>query len=176
MIQNNTHEQLIKKWKHLPKYKYGKEAKGLLYGMLGAIAGSGYKSGISTIRCYSCYNVFATRLDAQTHPCPNEKEFREVTGRVVPVNDIRQIVLRPENIISMPPEQKIVEIDPESWVRWNFDLLQERDKLRESINDLTNQMAVLRRDKEQLHEQVNKMRTTVLHNQQAMAYEDYNRR
>ena len=176
MVQDKTHEELIEIWKCLPKYKYSKDSKGLLYGMLGVVAGSQYQPGIRTVICYACRNYFAGRLDAQTHPCQHEKEFREVAGRVIPVDGIRQIVTHPENIISIPPEQNIIEISPESWIRWNFELLQERDRLREYIDDLTGQIDILKYDKASLYEQINKMRTAILDNQQAKAYEDYNTR
>jgi len=31
--------------------------------------------------CYSCGETYTEWADGQTHPCPNEKEFRQATGR-----------------------------------------------------------------------------------------------
>ena len=146
------------------------------FGMLSSVKGG-------TI-CLACRGGFQSWMDAQTHPCPDEDAFREVTGRHVKKGPRgpykkRLPVATPhcsgESWAETPPTQSI-SIDPEHWIRWNAGLLEQIAQLKESLRVAKSERDTFRNRTEALSAQVDKLRVVPLNNEQARAYEEYARR
>lgn len=112
----------------------------------GLIASANNKDGMK-YRCQACLAVFVERLDARTHSCPDEVEFREFTRR--PATDAVSLPsLNTEVTTSANTKnQDVIEWRdlPEEWVRWNAGLLNEIDNLRrenQNLIDLTSKQTI----------------------------------
>ena len=137
-------------WKKLKRIPKTTMTKVYRFGLLSPVAGKEYGNSDNKIKCLACEGKFTIFLDAQTHPCLAEKEFRLYTGRhegalfnklmtkdLLPTlgRFVKPMVTTPFSKITIPvskqepftleqhQENISLTIDPEKWVLWNYELL-----------------------------------------------------
>ena len=155
------------------------------YGLLSAVSGLELKNTSNKYKCLACRNKFNSLLDAQTHPCPSEEEFRKSTGRYQGVKSAGLLGLftaKLENNNNNNVKEdsnnsdKPLVIDPEQWVKWNYELLMKVKELEEKNKIITRDLDMSRKTVATLDIQLNSIRVTRLQNDQARALQEYNSR
>lgn len=127
-----TPDELRERWEVLaqraPESAHKKFTR---YGMLYTTANQEREETGVRMRCLACQGGFEDNQSARRHNCPNEDEFRLVTGRYPPNR-------RPHRDEKTRPAST-----PEEWVRWSAGLLAEIDRLKQEKEVLETQLAQL---------------------------------
>ena len=155
------------------------------YGLLSVLSGLEIKNTSYKFKCLACECKFRNMLDARTHPCSNEEDFRRITGRYQGTKTAGLLGLftakLEENNNNVKEEDsnnsdKSLVIDPEQWVKWNYELLATVKDQKEKIKSLSLDLEKSKKTVETLNIQLNNIRVVKLQNDQARALQEYNSR